>query len=46
MGLLRAHFSEDQEPGCRHPRDERVQTVAAARELANGTEEEANSNLN
>ena len=38
--LLLAHFSKAQEPGRRHPRDGRAQTVAAGRELAERAEDE------
>jgi hypothetical protein len=45
QSLLRAHFPKAQEPGRRHPRDGRAQTVAAGREIAERAEDETRDGL-
>ena len=45
QSLLRAHFPKAKEPGRRHPRDGRAQTVAAGRELTKRAEDETHDGV-
>jgi hypothetical protein len=43
--FFRAHFPKAQEPGRRHPRDGRAQTLAAGRELAERAKDETHDGV-